>query len=93
MKTETLNQAIQFALTVPEVQKHIQALEALPHRFKIYQVMATVANYEEHTIRIILNFSEKGNPNDYKEDALVDIQGTSPADFKVLHIIPYELKP
>jgi len=93
MKTETLNQAIQFAMTVPEVQKHIQSLEALPNRFKIYQVIATVTNYEESTIRVFLNFGERGNPNDYKEDALIDIKGNSPADFKVLQITPYELKP
>ena len=93
MKTETLTQAIQFAINIPEVQKHVKALEALPHRFKIYQIMATVTDYEEMIIRIFLNFSEKSNPNEYKEDALIEIQGSSPTDFKVVRIIPYEMKP
>jgi hypothetical protein len=93
MKTETLAQAIQFAMNVPEVQRHIIALEKLPDRFKIHRIMATVTDEAENIIRVFLNFSEKSNPNDYKEDALIDIQGTSPADFKVLDIIPFELKP
>jgi len=93
MKTETLNQAIQFVMNLTEVKKHIDDLEALPKRFMIYQVSATVRDYEENIIRVFLNFSEKANPNDYKEDALIDIQGSSLADFKVLHIIPYEIKP
>ena len=93
MKTDTVGQAIQFALNLPEVQRHIKALESLPNRFKIYQVMATVRNYDENIIRVFLNFSEKSNPNEYKEDALIDLQGTSVSDFKVLNIIPFELKP
>ncbi len=93
MKTETLAQAIQFAMNVPEVQRHIQALEKLPNRFKIHRIMATVTNEDENIIRVFINFNEKANPNDYKEDALIDIQGISPADFKVLNIIPFELNP
>jgi hypothetical protein len=88
-----LGEAIQFALNIQDVQKHIEALEAMPKRFKIYQIMATVRDYNENIIRVFLNFSEESNPNDYKEDVLIDIQGTSTADFKVLRIIPFELKP
>lgn len=93
MKTETLTQAIQFAMNVPEVQRHIVALEKLPHRFKIHRIMATVTDEDTKTIRVLLNFSEKSNPNDYKEDALIDIQGNSPEDFKLLSIIPFEVNP
>ena len=93
MNTETLGQAIQFALSIPEVQKHIKALEGLPHRFKIHRIMATVTNEEAAIARVFLNFSEKSNPNDYKEDALIDVQVSSPGDFKLLGIMPFELKP
>lgn len=93
MKTETLLQAIQFATNVPEVQRHIEALEKLPNRFKIYQITATVTNETEDIVRVFINFSEKSNPNTYKEDALIDVQGNSPDNFRVLDIIPFELKP
>lgn len=84
MKTQTVKQAIDFVFGDPAVQQHINTLEALPYRFVIYQIAAEVWNYKTNTIRVFLNFHEQGNPNGYKEDLVVTIQGTALTNFRIL---------
>lgn len=74
MKTETLQQAINYTLGNPQVQGYIAKMEAQPKRFVIVQIAATVANVSKNIIRIYINFNESGNPNGFKEDAIIDIR-------------------
>ena len=91
--TDSVRQAIEFALNEPKVKKQIQDLEAPPDKFIIYQVTSTVINYNQNIIRVIINFNEKGNPNSFKEDTLIDIQGTSFSNFKILNLIATQFNP
>lgn len=88
MKTETIKQVIDYVLEAQVVKNHINTLEALPNRFVIFQICATVINHQKSIIRVFINFHEVDNPNTYKEDVIVDVQGTTYSDFKILGILP-----
>lgn len=89
--TETIRQSIEFALSEPRVSRQIQNLEATPARFIIHEVTATIINYQQNIIRVIINFNERGNPNNFREDTQMDIQGTEFSNFRILHLIAYEI--
>ena len=93
IKTETLQQAIQFVLGTPEAKKYIDEMESSPDTFAIAQISASVIHYNKSIIRVFINFHEKGNPNNFKEDALIDVQGTHFGDFKVLNVVAYQSNP
>jgi hypothetical protein len=93
MKAQALKEAIDFAMSIEEVKAHISALEAEPKRFMVSQITATVANLNMNIIRVFLNYWESGNPNLYKEDAIIDLQGTSITNFEILNIIAYQANP
>jgi hypothetical protein len=90
MRTETLKQAIEFILGAPRVQGYISKMESQPNQFVISKITAEVADYRKSIIRIHINFNERGNPNNFKEDVIIDVQGTTFGDFRVLGILPVE---
>jgi len=90
MKTETLKQAIEYVLSNSKVQEYINKMENLPNQFVIAQISAGVTNYQKNIIRVFINFNERGNPNNFKEDAIIDIQGTAFGDFKIVGMLPYQ---
>jgi len=93
LKTQTLQQAIDFVLGSSAAQKYVRELEAEPDKFVISSITATVVNYQKNIIRILINFNERGNPNNYKEDAMVDVQGTEFSNFKILNVVAYQSNP
>lgn len=93
MKTETIQQAINFVLGTPQAQKYVNDLEAPPHNFEIFEISASVVNYRDSIIRVIINFNERGNPNNFKEDAVIDVQGTNFADFRILKLGSIQINP
>jgi len=90
MKTETLKQAFEFVLGNPKVKEYIDKMESLPNQFVIAQISAGVTNYQKSIIRVFINFNERGNPNSFKEDAIIEVQGTSFTDFKIVGMLPYQ---
>ncbi len=86
MKTQSLVQAIEYVVNSSAAQKYIQEMEAPPPDIVIAQISATVINYIDSIIQVIINFRERNNPNDFNEDAVVDVRGTNLGDFKILHI-------
>ena len=90
MKTETLKQAIEYVLGNPKIQEYIAKMESLADQFVITQISAGVANYQKSIIRVFINFNERGNPNNFKEDAIVDVQGTTFENFKIVGMLPYQ---
>ena len=93
MKAESLKQAIDFVLSAPKVKSYIQSMESLSNRFVIAEISTKVINYDKKIIRVFINFNEKGNPNNFKEDAIIDLQGTTLNDFKILNVNAYEVAP
>jgi hypothetical protein len=93
MKTQTLIDAIGFINTHEPTKAYIQEHEAAPKNFEIYQISATVGNYEERIVRILINFAKRGNAKGLNEDIFIDIQGTDLTDFKILKITPVEFRP
>ena len=89
--TETIRQSIEFALSEPRVRQQIQNLEANPARFIIHGVTSTIISYQQNIIRVIINFNERGNPNNFREDTQMDIQGTEFSNFQILHLIANEI--
>jgi hypothetical protein len=86
MKTETIKQAIDFVLGDPAVQSHIATLEAQPNRFVIYQIVAEVRDLHASIIRVVINFYESARPDFYKEDIIVELQGTTYRNFIIRKI-------
>jgi hypothetical protein len=93
MKTQTLIDAIGFINTHEPTKAYIREYEAAPKNFEIYQISATVGNYEERIIRVLINFAKRGNAKGLNEDIFIDIQGTDLTDFKILKITPVEFRP
>jgi hypothetical protein len=93
MKAETVQQAINFVLGTPRVQQYISELEAPPDNFVIFQISASVINYHDSIIRVLINFNERGNPNNFKEDAVIDVRGTNFSDFQILKLGSTQIDP
>jgi len=93
MKTQTLLDAIRFIDTHEPTKAYIQEHEAAPKNFEIYQISATVGNYEEGIIRVLINFAKRGNAKGLNEDVFIDLQGTDLNDFKITKITPVEFRP
>ena len=93
MKAQTLLDAISFINTHEPTKKYIQEYEAAPKNFEIYQISATVGNYEDSIVRILINFAKRANAKGLNEDVFIDIQGNDLTDFKILKITPVEFRP
>lgn len=93
MKTQTLMDAIRFIDAHEPTQKFIQGHESPPKSYEIYQISATVSNYEESIVRVLINFARRGNSKGTNEDVSIDIQGSCLSDFKILRITPVEFRP
>ncbi|MGB5499051.1 MAG: hypothetical protein WBM77_09000 [Maribacter sp.] len=93
MKTQTLIDAINFINTHEPTKKYILEHEAAPKSFEIYQISATVGNYEDHIIRVLINFAKRANAKGLNEDVFIDIQGNDLTDFKILKVTPVEFRP
>jgi hypothetical protein len=93
MKTQTLIDAIYFINTHEPTKAYIQDHEAAPKNFEIYQISATVGNYEDLIVRVLINFAKRANAKGLNEDVFIDIQGTDQTDFKILKITPVEFRP
>ncbi len=93
MKTQTLIDAIHFINTHEPTKAYIQDHEAAPKNFEIYQISATVGNYEDLIVRVLINFAKRANAKGLNEDVFIDIQGTDQTDFKILKITPVEFRP
>jgi len=91
MKTETIKQAIDFALANAAVKNQIAALEAQPSRFMIYQVVAEVRDHRSGLIWVVINFYESARPDFYREDIIVELQGTSYDNFIIRRINQVQL--
>ncbi|WP_181308271.1 hypothetical protein [Rufibacter sp. XAAS-G3-1] len=90
MNTNTVKQAIDYVLANPQVQQHVAALESHPRSFVIHHVTAEVGNVQTNTMRVTLNFYDVANTS-YKEDVVVDLQGTTYANFRVINIYQVQL--
>jgi len=93
MKTQTLIDALHFINTRDPIKAYIRKHEATPKNFEIYQISATVGNYEDRIIRILINFAKKAHVKATNEDVFIDIQGNDQSDFKILKITPVEFRP
>ena len=93
MKTQTLIDAIHFINTHEPTKAYIQEHEAAPKNFEIYQISATVGNYEDRIVRVLINFAKRGNAKGLNEDVFIDIQGNDLTDFKIIKITPVEFRP
>ncbi len=93
MKTQTLIDAIGFINTHEPTRAYIREHEDAPKNFEIYQISATVGNYEEHIVRVLINFAKRGNAKGLNEDIFIDIQGNDQTDFKILKVTPVEFRP
>lgn len=93
MKTETIQQAIDFVLGIPKVKEYIMEMEKPPHDFAIFQISGSVLDYSDSIVRIIINFNERNNPNNFKEDAVIDVQGTNFQDFRILRSGASQIRP
>ena len=58
MKTQTLLDAIRFINAHEPTIKYIREYEAPPKNFEIYQISATVANYDDSIVRVLINFAK-----------------------------------
>jgi hypothetical protein len=65
-------------------------MESQPNQFAISKIIAEVTDYQNSIIGITINFNERGNPNNFKEDVLITVQGTTFGNFKVLGTLPFE---
>ena len=93
MKTQTLLDAIRFIDSHEPTKAYIQEHEAAPKNFEIYQISATVGNYEDRIVRVLINFAKRANAKGLNEDIFIDIQGTNLSDFKILKVTPVEFRP
>ena len=93
MKTQTLIDAIDFINTHEPTRAYIREHEAAPKNFVIYQISATVGNYEDLIVRVLINFAKRANAKGLNEDVFIDIQGTDQTDFKILKVTPVEFRP
>ncbi len=93
MKTQTLIDAIHFISTHEPTKAYIREHEAAPQNFEIYQISATVGNYEDRIVRVLINFAKRANVKGLNEDVFIDIQGNDLTDFKILKITPVEFRP
>jgi hypothetical protein len=91
MKTETLSQAIEFALNIPNVKLGISRLEAHPERFIIQSLSAAVMDYHTSIIKVLVNFAEKPGNGNILEDAEVIIRGSDLTNFEVINIKGIEI--
>jgi hypothetical protein len=89
--TDTIRQSIEFALSEERIKRQIQRLEENPSRFIILEITSTVISYPQSIIRVIINFNERGNPNNFREDTQLDIQGTALSNFRILNLIANEI--
>jgi hypothetical protein len=93
MKTQTLIDAIHFINTHEPIKAYIREHEAAPKNFEIYQISATVGNYEDRIVRVLINFAKRANVKGLNEDVFIDIKGNDLTDFKILKITPVEFRP
>ena len=93
MKTQTLIDAIRFIDTHEPTKTYIQEHEAAPKYFEIYQISATVGDYEDRIVRVLINFAKRANAKGLNEDVFIDIQGNDLSDFKIIKITPVEFRP
>lgn len=93
MKTETIQQAINFVLGTPKAKEYIREMESAPSDFAIFQISCSVINYKDSIVRVIINFNERNNPNNFKEDAVIDVQGTNFENFRILKLGADQIEP
>ncbi len=93
MKTQTLIDAIGFINSHEPTRAYIREHEAAPKNFEIYQISATVGNYEKRIVRVLINFAKRANAKGLNEDVFIDMQSNDQTDFKVLKVTPVEFRP
>jgi len=93
MKTQTLIDAIGFINSHEPTRAYIREHEAAPKNFEIYQISATVGNYEKRIVRVLINFAKRANAKGLNEDVFIDLQGNDQTDFKILKVTPVEFRP
>jgi len=93
MKTQTLQEAITFVLSIDKIATVIDKLEAQPNRFAISSIAAGVTDYQQSILRVVINFREKPTLVNIKEDIIIELQGSGLQNFKVLGIVGAELNP
>ncbi|MDB5250679.1 MAG: hypothetical protein JWQ40_5073 [Segetibacter sp.] len=90
MQTESLKQAIDYVLGLPQVQQRIALIESFQQgRFTIAQIGATVIPNLK-IIRVVINYFDKTNLNNLKEDTVCDLSGTDFSNFKVKLLAPFQ---
>ncbi len=93
MKTQTLQEAIAYVLSIDKIADVINKLETYPDRFAIASVAVGVTDYNQSIVRVVINFREKPTLVNIKEDVIIELQGTGLQNFKVLGIVGAELNP
>jgi len=93
MKTQTLQEAITYVLSIDTIANVINRMEAHPDRFLIASVAVGVMDYHQSILRVVINFREKPTLINIKEDVIIELQGTGLQNFKVLGIVGAELDP
>lgn len=92
MRAKSLKSVIDFVLKTPDVIEYIKTMESKRDTFAIHQVAAFVVNHKEKVIQVTIDFVEKNNPHHFKEDIVIEVQGTNAFNFKLLSVTSYEGK-
>lgn len=86
MKIDTLKQAIDYVTSIPSIENGIKQREGQAGKYGIFELAVRVSDYSQNKIKVFLNYKERQDDPSFKEDVVVEIQGTSLANFKLLTI-------
>lgn len=85
MKTQTLNDAITFALGTDNCKRYLAQYEKLPKEFEIYELRAKLLNPEMNTVRLLINLRDIYN-SQTEEDVVIDIKVKGAHDFEIIRV-------